>query len=159
MSNDRFKFRIWDNNLHKFINSDMTHYYINPSGKVLLENGPVDAYIDVTKYPERYVIEQCTSMKDKTGRLIYEGDICLLYGRKYEICWKNGGFGYLDYPICADKDGYIFSNTVPFLDHRYLDELLARIEVVGTIHDNPEWACPVDTRGNPLPKGIKLWKK
>ena len=99
-----------------------------------------------------------TGLRDKNGRLIYEGDICLLYRRKYEIRWKDGGFGSRDYPPCADADGCIFSDTVPFTNRRYLKEILNAIDVVGTIHDNPDDGWPVTPQGKPLPKGIKTWE-
>lgn len=107
----------------------------------------------------QYVIEQCTGLRDKNGKLIYEGDICLLYRRKYEIRWKVGGFGMRDYPPCADTDGYIFSDTVPFTNRLYLREDLKEIEVVGTIHDNPDAGWPVTPQGKPLAKETKIWER
>lgn len=141
MSNDRFKFRVWDIEFQK--------YY--PASDFCVE--------DLQDSGDEIIVEQCTGLRDKNGRLIYEGDICLLYGRKYEIRWKVGGFGTRDYPPCADTDGYIFSDTVPFTNRLYLREDLKEIEVVGTIHDNPDDGWPITPQGKPLPKGTKTWER
>lgn len=163
--NDIFKFRIFDKEFDQYINPDETDYYIDSNGRVILEiesiaeSGVFELKeFDITEADDSYVVERCIGLRDKTGRLIYEGDICLLYGIKYEIRWKVGGFGARDYPPCADADGCIFSDTVPFTNRRYLKEDLKEIEVVGTIHDNPEEGRPVTPQGNPLPKGIKTWE-
>lgn len=150
MNNDRFKFRVWDNERKCYTSVD----------PVVLCNDRYTREIAMQDNNDcQYVIEQCTGLRDKNRRLIYEGDICLLYGRKYEIRWKVGGFGARDYPPCADADGYIFSDTVPFTNRLYLREDLKEIEVFGTIHDNPEEGRPVTPQGKPLPKGIKLWER
>lgn len=148
--NDIFKFRVWDKERKRYTS-------VMP---VVLCN---DRYTREIAMPDngdgQYVIEQCTGLRDKNGKLIYEGDICLLYGRKYEIRWKVGGFGMRDYPPCADTDGYIFSDTVPFTNRLYLREDLKEIEVVGTIHDNPDAGWPVTPQGKPLPKETKTWER
>lgn len=139
--NDRFRFRVWDIEYKK--------YY--PASDFCIE--------DFQDSGDEIIVEQCIGLRDKNGRLIYEGDICLLYGRKYEIRWKDGGFGARDYPPCADTDGYIFSDTVPFTNRLYLREDLKEIEVVGTIHDNPDAGWPVTPQGKPLPKETKTWER
>lgn len=152
MNNDNRKFRVFDKRENKYLSG----------GFFLSEDGELFVFIDgVLKSADsgRYVIEQCTGLRDKNGRLIYEGDVCLLYKIKYEIRWKDGGFGARDYPPCADTDGYIFSQTVPFTNRLYLREDLKEIEVVGTIHDNPDDGWPVAPQGKPLPKGIKTWER
>lgn len=158
--NDRFKFR---------------YYYITE--KRYLKNSEIQAIAVMSMIEQKandsveveqalcaeingeIITEQCTGLQDKNGRLIYEGDICLLYGRKYEIRWKVTGLGARDYPPCADSDGYIFSDTVPFTNRLYLREDLKEIEVVGTIHDNPDNGWPITPQGKSLPKGTKTWER
>lgn len=150
MSNDRFKFRVWDNEQKRYtsVKPIVLCVEVNTRKMTMQDNGD-----------GQYVIEQCTGLRDKNGKLIYEGDVCSLYGMKYEIRWKDGGLGFREYPPCADRDGFIFSQTVPFTNRLYLREDLKEIEVVGTIHDNPDDGWPITPQGKPLPKRIKTWEK
>lgn len=161
--NDRFKFRVWDNENNEYLDEAYPSS-IYSDGSLYAFEEKYDAnsneMVALLEIPNNcLIVEQCTGLRDKNGRLIHEGDICLLYGSKYEIRWKDGGFGMRDYPPCADTDGYIFSQTIPFTNRLYLREDLKEIEVVGTIHDNPEEAWPVTPQGKPLPKETKTWER
>lgn len=148
---DRFKFRVWDKQKKRHIyDIERTYDSNNESGAW--------SFAEVLE-DDKFIVEQCIGLRDKNGKLIYEGDVCSLYGMKYEIRWKDGGLGMRDYPPCADTDGYIFSDTVPFTNRLYLREDLKEIEVVGTIHDNPDAGWPVTPQGKPLPKGTKTWER
>lgn len=152
MNDDRLKFRVWDKEEKCY---STACFFLSGEGELYIFIGGVVHKAN----PERYIVEKCTGLRDKKGKLIFEGDICLLYGIKQEIRWKDGGFGYRDYPPCADTDGFIFSETLPFTNRMYLRQILKEIEVIGTIHDNPEEECPVTPQGKQLPKGIKLWER
>ena len=73
-------------------------------------------------YDEDYIVMQCTGLKDKNGKLIYEGDIlnysCLPgYSDIYTCTFNNGSFLI---------GGLLISNT-----H-------LKSEVIGNIYENPE---------------------
>lgn len=110
--NDRFRFRVWSDLDKKFI----------PFHTEDLENCPECGYFT----------EQCTGLKDKNGKLIYEGDIVKRidkydsesYAVLLQVEWNNKGGRY----ITTDKDHDTW--TFSYSDYEY--------EVIGNIHENPE---------------------
>lgn len=128
MTNNRFRFRAWDKSFQKYceniivstINGEITVY-----GRLVNGN---TALIPST----HVVLEQCTGLKDKNGRLIYEGDIVKRIAKYDEeesfvllqVVWNNKNGRY----ITTDKK----YNTLTFSMFYY------SYEVVGNIHENPE---------------------
>ena len=109
--NDRFKFRAWDKNKKIMIyNAERTY-----DGLAGVEDW--NAFVDVLNH-DNYIVEQCTGLKDKNGKLIYEGDIVKFKNDISEVKWCINGF--------AIDDG------VQYL----VDDM--DIEVIGNIHENRE---------------------
>ena len=69
--NDRFKFRVWDNLCKRY--DDLHAIYLAQSGSVCYPI--VDIGITYPSEDSEYIVEQCTGLRDRNGRLIYEGDI------------------------------------------------------------------------------------
>ena len=83
--------------------------------------------------------EQCTGLKDKTGRLIYEGDILATSNNdpKYDL-WKPEDWGYT--VVYWNEKNLCFAGTKWFIDGPEEESVFNAefVEVVGNIHENPE---------------------
>lgn len=132
------KFRAWDKTRKEYLSG----------GKVLIsiEQGKRPKrniiYLDILKDPDmyrkRFIIEQCTGLKDISGNETYEGDILKYYsgsenlfmivrfGEYKEDCGSNLGF-YVEH---IKKEQEYYRKDLLF----WLEES----EVIGNINENPE---------------------
>lgn len=124
--NDRYLFRGKRKDGQGWIEGDLVHTRTTTQG-VVTEIYTFDMSYEVD--PE--TVGQCTGLKDKNGKLIYEGDIVKgLFNFGLEIMsvctFKDGAFG-----LTAKQCGaYHFSAFTSLWEVQY--------EVLGNIHDNPE---------------------
>lgn len=127
MKKDRFRFRAW-NKEEKIMHYDAEDTYDDLGGKPYIEKSSFGSLLE----DDRYIVEQCTGLKDKNGKLIFDGDIIELTrsrnygwvrrGAKLEVTWNTFnccGFGFGSFGNLTEKCA---SNCI----------------VVGNIHENPE---------------------
>lgn len=115
--NDRFRFRVWNIKTGYLDDCDFS---INQMGEL----------IGVQPFNSPYIVEQCTGLKDKNGKFIYEDDIISAttfdgHNRQFIVKYANEDacFG-----LFITKSMYMLFNNV------YDDSL----EVIGNIHEKPE---------------------
>lgn len=135
---DRFRFRVW-NKKEKYMiynaeaaydgnNYAIPKHQIEPKANNDLH---IHCFSEYIYNPEEYETEQCTGLKDKNGKLIYEGDILYKKGTKNhkgekmysEVIWDQM---YAEFNI-SDDNGM----------HR-MPSNSNNIEIIGNIYENPE---------------------
>lgn len=116
MNTDRFKFRIWDDT-HKCYIPNSDAIIDGRTGKKF--HGPIFSAV--------YIVEQCTGLKDRNGKLIYEGDVVVFADgatHPIEVFWNGIGWKFKRNGAII-KDAFE-SNTI---DH------IQWCGIIGNIHE------------------------
>ena len=109
---DRLKFRLYDDIHREMI--DLQEQDVNP--------------YNISDVPQNNLM-QCTGLRDKNGKLIYEGDIVKdKINQTYEIIWKDNAIMFLMKHIGDTYREGLYSLII----------LENGIEVIGNIYENPE---------------------
>lgn len=149
---DRFKFRAWWKPKYRkpIMLYDVEKTYDFMRGKP--ESICADCFGEVLE-DEDYIVMQCTGLKDKNGKLIYEWDIikftsvyeCSLFKNIkeiiFEVVFDNLKYclnqikilkGNYSYPYMLD-----FGEIFEVSDYDY-NQTKIKLEVIGNIYENPE---------------------
>ena len=147
---DRFKFRIWDKTGKKFLPLDYrtentdSWISIDNTGVYLVERDNARDVAFFTDITEDVIILQCTGLKDKNDKLIYEGDI-VEYSCPAEYCSD----GLHKCQECYDNEIGIVSYDEELALYEYRSEICQcpltdnintedDLEIIGNIYENPE---------------------
>lgn len=116
---DRFKYRAWSKKRNRYVtDKDIKDIFCN----TYVKNHDLLELEDCSSY----IVEQCTGLKDKNGKLIYEGDIVETHDYTTEHS-----------QIVFDKGCYVLkSKDVAMYEH--LSNYEKECEVIGNIHENLE---------------------
>lgn len=118
--NDRFRFRAWDR---------INDKWLSDKNCIEIGTGYLTDFYDVEQaFNRRYVLMQCTGLKDKNGKLIYEGDIVKIFH------------------ISGTMQGKLFTDVVEWNELRYRFDTEKygvfdeddTYEVIGNIYENKE---------------------
>ena len=120
----RFRFRVWDKqNKRHIYDIERTYDSNNESGAWSLSEVLED---------DNFIVEQCTGLRDKNGRLIYEGDILQYtdthgFKIRQEVVWENDNARFTH----VVEDGLGLGYQLSPLEK----EICALKEIVGNIHE------------------------
>ena len=102
-----------------------------------------EAYLTILPHK----IIQCTGLKDKNGKLIYEGDIVNVYVSseklyRYQVKFEIGSFMLVsneeifDFPNKWNDNVYPLSQL--YFEYENEDYCIEQLEVIGNVYENPE---------------------
>lgn len=130
--NDRFKFKVYSTINQNYIDEErLKYFFIGADGGLYLQRND-GSILPISQ--EQFVVKASTGLRDKNGKLIYEGDIVITHyageptGQTYIYRWKDPTF-YVE-PFEKGKPSGIH--------YYYFAVANERCEIIGNVHENPE---------------------
>ena len=117
---DRFKFRAFDNEQKKYVNDDDICFDTN---------GQCDSVYELMEVclgnTNKYVFEQCTGLRDKSGKLIFENDIVRVDGWNYCVSFDE------------THPGFLLENPEEFFEEISIENA-DECEIIGNFHESSD---------------------
>jgi len=125
MNNDRFRFRVWDNDKKKYIQDEVDVYMDEEGYLIELKYGYGGQY-SINMHHDDFIIEQCIGLSDKIGKLIFGGDVLGIgnYDNPIEIGWNDACCFFECLFLNCGETSRISQLDVPLEAH----------EIIGNIH-------------------------
>lgn len=150
---DRFKLRVWDTLANKMTYNFMIGNFIQKSQTDYEKKDWVGInyepdYICFNNEGIDYlVLMQPTGLRDKNGKLIYEGDIVNVYISseklyRYQVKFEIGSFMLVsneeifDFPNKWNDNVYPLSQL--YFEYDNEENCIDQLEVIGNVYENPE---------------------
>lgn len=135
---DRFRFRVYDIQNKCYLKTKQGLYF-------KLKDGAIRSVTWFIMRPEMYLVEQCTGLKDKIGRLVYEGDAVRFISDKDMIAgiFEPKNFGREHFFVATyelDDEWFHSEFCLENIKGYECPTHLYRFgyEIVGNIRENPE---------------------
>lgn len=125
-NNDRFKFRVWDNKSKEYIEDGFLVSTMNDNGICQINC----IKTNTSYYYSDFIIEQSTDLKDKNGKLIFEGDIIKISLGIFRIEYCNACCQFQVFGIEE-----CFACTGDFNWYEFIEKL-KDVEIIGNIREN-----------------------
>ena len=129
--NDRFKFRIWDKIHNRFLcidNQKRIIFDYEDKEIRILEDEENACWLHIPF--DECIILQCTGLKDKNGKLIYEGDVINIWCKNFT---KNQ---ISEVKFCEERAAFTFDYITDFGNIVPCTMDKTEIEVIGNIYEN-----------------------
>lgn len=148
---DRFKYKVIDTTTNKIYanmndlskEEQNAHFLLTQDGRIIKKyyNNDNLMLVEMSIYKPLF----CTGLKDKNGKLIFEGDIVRVDENLFEIVYEIGSFMIATKTNCASIHqfkGYWNDNVYPlsqlYFEYENEEFTIDNLEIIGNIYENPE---------------------
>ena len=141
--------RLWNTNTKKFIEEFAVLQTVNSDGNIehtYFERNPKT--LELERLSTCHIEEMnCSGLKDKYGKLIYEGDILELYVSskklyRYEVKYEIGSFMLVSQDEIFDFpnvwNDYVYPLSQLYYEYQNEENSIYECAIIGNVYENPE---------------------